>query len=85
MNQIQSQISYLGSEELKELLNNDDELDKRVDDAVSISHHRQPFVVSILSHFLSLKGEIFGRGKGNFDGSESINCRRKYCSRTEND
>lgn len=34
MNQIQSTLSYLNSDELKELLNNDDELEKRVDEAV---------------------------------------------------
>lgn len=36
MNQIQSTLSYLSSDELKELLNNDDELEKRVDEAVRI-------------------------------------------------
>lgn len=35
INEIQSTISHLSSDELKELLHNDDELEKRVDDAVS--------------------------------------------------
>lgn len=38
MNQIQSNLNYLTNDELKELMNNDDELEKRVDDAVSNWH-----------------------------------------------
>lgn len=43
VNQIQTSISSLSSEELKELLNNDDELERRVDEVVCI------FFVSVTS------------------------------------
>lgn len=48
MNQVQLSLSDMSSDELKELLNNDDELEKRVDEVVSCNFLPDSFLFGMI-------------------------------------
>lgn len=80
MNQAQSKLAYLTSDDLKDLLNDETKIEDRVDEVVSalalqLLHHFFLFIILFIA-------KITGIGKGHNSGSQPKHSRRESKPRT---